>query len=63
MPLIPALKRQRQVELCEFKARLVYRVSSWPANNNNNSNNNNMNDNNNNNNSYYYHNNNNKIKQ
>ena len=29
-PLIPAL-RQRQVELCEFKASLVYRVSSRAA--------------------------------
>ena len=28
MPLIPALGRQRQVELCEFEASLVYRVSS-----------------------------------
>ena len=27
MPLIPAL-RQRQVDLCEFEASLVYRVSS-----------------------------------
>ena len=27
MPLIPALGRQRQVDLCEFKARPVYRVS------------------------------------
>jgi hypothetical protein len=26
--LIPALKRQGQGELCEFKASLVYRVSS-----------------------------------
>ena len=26
--LIPALKRQRQVDLCEFGASLVYRVSS-----------------------------------
>jgi len=26
--LIPALRRQRQVDLCEFKASLVYRVSS-----------------------------------
>lgn len=26
-PLIPALGRQRQVGLCEFDARLVYRVS------------------------------------
>jgi hypothetical protein len=28
MPLIPALARQRQVDLCEFKATLVYRVRS-----------------------------------
>ena len=30
MPLIPALRRQRQrqVDLCEFEASLVYRVSS-----------------------------------
>ena len=28
MPLIPALERQRQTDLCEFKASLVYRVSS-----------------------------------
>ena len=26
MPLIPALGRQRQVDLCEFKGSLVYRV-------------------------------------
>jgi len=26
-PLIPALRRKRQVDLCEFEARLVYRVS------------------------------------
>ena len=26
-PLIPALKRQRQVDLCEFEASLGYRVS------------------------------------
>ena len=26
-PLIPALGRQRQADLCEFKANLVYRVS------------------------------------
>jgi hypothetical protein len=33
MPLIPALgrKRQRQADLCEFKANLVYRVSSRTA--------------------------------
>jgi len=28
MPLFPALGRQRQADLCEFKASLVYRVSS-----------------------------------
>ena len=28
MPLIPAFGRQRQVDVCEFKASLVYRVSS-----------------------------------
>ena len=28
MPISPALGRQRQVELCELKASLVYRVSS-----------------------------------
>jgi hypothetical protein len=28
MPLIPALRRQRQEGLCEFTASLVYRVSS-----------------------------------
>jgi hypothetical protein len=28
MPLIPALGRQRQADLCEFKASLVYTVSS-----------------------------------
>ena len=27
MPLTPALERQRQVDLCEFKLSLVYRVS------------------------------------
>ena len=31
MPLILALRRQRQVGLCEFKASLVYRVSSRKA--------------------------------
>ena len=29
--MIPALERQRQVDLCEFKATLVYRVSSKTA--------------------------------
>lgn len=28
MPLIPALVRQRPADLCEFKASLVYIVSS-----------------------------------
>jgi hypothetical protein len=28
MPLIPTLRRQRQEDFCEFKASLVYRVSS-----------------------------------
>ena len=28
MPLIPALWRQRQVDLCEVKASLVYRASA-----------------------------------
>jgi hypothetical protein len=27
MPLIPALRKQRQADLCEFKASLVYRAS------------------------------------
>ena len=27
-PLIPALRRQRQADLCEFEASLVYRASS-----------------------------------
>jgi hypothetical protein len=31
MPLIPTLRRQRQAELCEFEAILVYRVSSRTA--------------------------------
>ena len=29
--LIPALRRQRQVDLCELEASLVYRVSSRTA--------------------------------
>jgi hypothetical protein len=29
--LIPTLGRQRQVDLCEFEASLVYRVSSRTA--------------------------------
>ncbi|EGW12670.1 hypothetical protein I79_021887 [Cricetulus griseus] len=28
MPLIPALRRQRQADLCEFEASLVYRASA-----------------------------------
>jgi hypothetical protein len=28
MPLIPALRRQRQVDLCEFEASRGYTVSS-----------------------------------
>ena len=31
MPLIPALGRERQVDLCEFEASLIYRVSSRTA--------------------------------
>jgi hypothetical protein len=31
MPLIPALWSQRQANLCEFKASLVYRASSRTA--------------------------------
>jgi hypothetical protein len=31
LPLIPALGRQRHVDLCEFKASLIYRVSSRTA--------------------------------
>ena len=31
MPLIPALGRQRQMDLCEFEAGLVYRASSRTA--------------------------------
>jgi hypothetical protein len=27
MPLIPALGRQRQEDLCEFEARMFYKVS------------------------------------
>ncbi|KAL6087513.1 hypothetical protein STEG23_022166, partial [Scotinomys teguina] len=30
-PLIPALRRQRQMDLCEFKASLVYRARSRTA--------------------------------
>ena len=32
-PLIPALGRQRQVDICEFKASLVYRVNSRTGSN------------------------------
>ena len=28
MPLIPTLRRQRQVDLCEFEASLFYKSSS-----------------------------------
>ena len=28
MPLIPALRREKQTDLCEFKVSLVYRASS-----------------------------------
>ena len=31
MPLIPVLGKQRQTDLCEFKASLVYITSSRPA--------------------------------
>ena len=31
MPLIPALERQKQVDIYEFKASLVYRASSRTA--------------------------------
>ena len=31
MLVIPVLKRQRQADVCEFKANLVYIASSWPA--------------------------------
>jgi hypothetical protein len=31
MPLVPALGRQRQEDLCEFEASLVYRVSPRTA--------------------------------
>ena len=27
MPLIPALRRQKQVNLCEFETSLIYKVS------------------------------------
>ena len=31
MPLISALRRQKQMELCEFKARIVYIVPRQPG--------------------------------
>jgi hypothetical protein len=31
MPLILAVGRQRQADLCEFKAKLVYRVLGQPG--------------------------------
>ena len=31
MPLIPEFRRQRQVDLCEFEASLVYKASSRTA--------------------------------
>ena len=31
MPLVPALIRQRQEDLCEFEVSLVYKVSLRPA--------------------------------
>lgn len=31
MALIPALGKQKQGYLSEFKASLIYKVSSWPA--------------------------------
>ena len=31
MPLIPALRKQRQADLCEFEASLVYIASSRTA--------------------------------
>lgn len=31
MPLIPALRRQRRVDFCEFEASLLYIASSRPA--------------------------------
>jgi hypothetical protein len=31
MPLIPAFRRERQADLCEFEANLVYRGSSRTA--------------------------------
>jgi hypothetical protein len=31
MPLIPTLRRQKQVDLCEFKVSLVYKVPGQPG--------------------------------
>jgi hypothetical protein len=31
MPLIPTLERQRQVDLCDFKANLIYKLSPRTA--------------------------------
>ena len=31
MSLVPALRKQRHMDLCEFKTNLVYRVSSQTA--------------------------------
>jgi hypothetical protein len=31
MPVIPALRRQEQVNQCKFQATLVYIASSWAA--------------------------------
>jgi hypothetical protein len=31
MPLIPAFEKQRQMDICEFKASLVYIAFSRPA--------------------------------
>jgi hypothetical protein len=28
---MPALRKQREVGLCEFKASLIYTLSSWPT--------------------------------
>jgi hypothetical protein len=30
-PLVPTLRKQRQADLCEFQASMVYRVSSKTA--------------------------------
>ena len=31
MPLVPALRRRRQADLCKFEVSLVYKVSSRPG--------------------------------